>query len=45
MQKVIYIPKDFFKDLKFNITMPMITCKFCGKEILATPENIYNFGI
>ncbi len=44
MNKIINIPKDFFKDLKFHITMPMITCKICGEEILATPENIFLYG-
>jgi hypothetical protein len=36
--KTIKIPKKFFKELKYKITLPTIKC-FCGKEILDTPTN------
>jgi hypothetical protein len=37
-KKIIKIPKDFFKDLKFKIDLPTFKCS-CGKEVLDTPAN------
>ena len=33
------VPKDFFKNLHYKITVPTIICS-CGEEVLATPSNI-----
>lgn len=43
-KKYIKIPKNFFKDLKFDIKVPTFVCKFCGEGVLLTPTNLLKFS-
>jgi len=36
----IKIPKNYFRKLKYKISLPMMKCGVCGKKILLTPTNI-----
>lgn len=43
-KRYIKIPKDYFKDVDFKITLPTIKCKICGQDILDTPQNRMKFS-
>lgn len=34
----VEIPKDFFKNLDYKLTVPIFKCS-CGEEVLDSPEN------
>lgn len=37
-KKHIKIPKNFFKDLKYEVNVPTFKCS-CGEKVLDTPTN------